>query len=214
MVVFDNSIFCLVLHPDARARSEVDSPKERVGFLLDSLKERKEAVILPAPAFAEFLILAGEDAPKYISKIRENCVFRIEPFDDRAAIEIAQIEIEARNKGNKRGSAEGEEWQKVKFDRQIVAIARVNNAKPIYSDDPDIVKHGKDCDVEVISLSSLPMPPSHQPKLPWEGNNERQTAEGSQASDASPPEVRRSDLGCAEDQARAEAGDRREEEEK
>lgn len=201
MVVFDNSIFCLVLHPDARARSSVDSPKERVAFLLDSLKEQKEAIILPAPAFAEFLILAGEDAPKYISIIRENSVFRIEPFDDRAAIEIAQIEIEARNKGKKRGSAEGEEWQKVKFDRQIVAIARVNNAKPIYSDDPDIIKHGKDCDVEVVSLSSLPMPPTHQPKLPWEGANERQAAEAPQAANTPSSEVRRSDIGRAEGQA-------------
>jgi predicted nucleic acid-binding protein len=204
MVVFDNSIFCLVLHPDARARSGVDSPRERVAFLLDSLREQKEAIILPAPAFAEFLILAGEDAPKYISKIRENSVFRIEPFDDRAAIETAQIEIEARKKGSKRGSADGEEWQKVKFDRQIVAIARVNNAKIIYSDDPDIAKHGKDCDVEVISLSSLPMPPSHQPKLPWETSNEQRAAEGPQATDAPSLEVRRSDLGRAEGQTGAE----------
>lgn len=205
MVVFDNSIFCLVLHPNARARSDVDSPKERVSFLLDSLREQKEAIILPAPAFAEFLILAGEDAPKYISKIRENSVFRIEPFDDRAAIEIAQIEIEARNKGKKRGSAQGEEWQKVKFDRQIVAIARVHNAKSVYSDDPDIVNHGKDCDIEVISLSSLPMPPSHQPRLPWEATNERQTTEEPETpSGALPSEIRGSNIGRSEDQAGAQ----------
>jgi hypothetical protein len=86
MVAFDNSIFCLALHPDARPRSTVDRAKERVDYLLERLAASNERVILPAPAFAEFLILAGVDAPKYLSVIRDNAIFRIEPFDERASL--------------------------------------------------------------------------------------------------------------------------------
>lgn len=165
MVVFDNSIFCLSLHPDAKPRSGVDRAKERVEFLIERLQEENERIILPAPAMAEFLVLAGKQGPEYIRRLREIAGLRIEPFDEKAAIELADIEIAARQSGNKRGKAKDSDWQKVKFDRQIVAIARVHGAKTIYSDDPDIQKHAKACRIEVISLADLPTRPAVQQVL-------------------------------------------------
>jgi hypothetical protein len=165
MVVFDNSIFCLVLHPDAKPRSQVGRVKDRIDYLMDTLKEQNERIILPAPAFAEFLVLAGSEAPQYVSVIRDNAIFRIEPCDERAAIELADMEISARSKGNKRGSATDSEWQKVKFDRQIVAIAKTHAATRIYSDDPHIANHGADCDIKVIDLAHLAVPPAVQQEL-------------------------------------------------
>jgi predicted nucleic acid-binding protein len=165
MVAFDTSIFCLALHPDARPRSSVDRAKERVQYLLQTLMEQDERIVIPTPALAEFLILAASDAPAYISRIRENSVFRIMPFDERAAIELADVELTARAKGNKRGSATGSEWQKVKFDRQIVAVAKANGATRIYSDDSDIASHGSDSGVVVLALKDLPTPPAVQEVL-------------------------------------------------
>lgn len=165
MVVFDNSIFCLVLHPAAKPRSQVDRVKDRIDYLMDTLKEQNERIILPTPAFAEFLILAGSEAPQYVAVIRDNAIFRIEPFDERAAIELADMEIVQREKGNKRGSAADSEWQKVKFDRQIVAIAKTHGASRIYSDDPHIANHGADCNIDVVDLASLPVPAAVQQDL-------------------------------------------------
>ena len=162
MVVFDNSIFCLTLHPDAKPRSSVDRVQDRIEHLLQTLRDNKEVAILPTPALSEFLVFAGKSAPEYLVKIRESSFLRIEPFDERAAIELADREISAREKGNKRGSANTSDWQKVKFDRQIVAVALVHKASTIYSDDPDIAAHGKDCGVSVLSLADLPLPPSKQ----------------------------------------------------
>ena len=76
--------------------------------------------------------------------------------------------------GSKRRSATDSEWQKVKFDRQIVAIAKAHGATAIYSDDPHIAKHGEDCEVRVISLADLPVPAAVQLALaPAESSNEQ-----------------------------------------
>jgi predicted nucleic acid-binding protein len=136
-----------------------------VDHLLATLAEQNERIVLPAPAFCEFLVFAAKDAPAYLAKIRDNPIFRIEPFDERAAIELADLELAIRAKGKKRGSAPGAPWQKVKVDRQIVAIARVHQVRCVYSDDPDIVGHGKDCRVRVVTLAELPLPPAVQEEL-------------------------------------------------
>jgi predicted nucleic acid-binding protein len=162
MVALDNSIFCLMLHPDAKPRTGVDRAKDRVLHLIETLRNNREFAIIPTPVLSEFLVFAGNDAPAYLVKIRENSAQRVEPFDERAAIELADLEITARGRGEKRGSATGAEWQKVKFDRQIVAIARVHGASVIYSDDPHIAAHGKDSGIRVLALADLDLPPAQQ----------------------------------------------------
>jgi hypothetical protein len=88
----------------------------------------------------------------------------VRPFDEMAAIELAAIEFAARGAGDKRGGASAT-WAKVKFDRQIVAIAKVNHARRIYSDDQDIVKFAQRAGLEVISTWQLPLPAAKQEKL-------------------------------------------------
>ena len=161
-----NSIFCLAIHPDAKPRAGVDRAKDRVEFLIKNLADAQEKIIIPMPAFAEFLVLAGAEGPKYLEIIKDNSIFRLEPFDERAAIELATAEIKARKAGNKRGSVVPfTEWQKVKFDRQITSIAKVHGVSVLYSDDPDIKSHGDDMEVKVVSLAELPLPPAVQQPL-------------------------------------------------
>ena len=56
-------------------------------------------------------------------------------------------------------------WSKVKFDRQIVAIARVEGAELIYSNDNDIKRLGASDGIEVIMLDALELPPATTPDL-------------------------------------------------
>ena len=62
----------------------------------------------------------------------------MEPFETRAAIEVALMTRNAKSGGDKKGGLDAP-WAKVKFDRQIVAIAKVVQASAIYTDDGDIV---------------------------------------------------------------------------
>jgi hypothetical protein len=76
--------------------------------------------------------------------------FRIEAFDTRAAIEVAAVSRQAMDKGNKKGATLEAPWQKIKIDRQIVAIAKVNGATTIYSNDSDVAAHAKLCGIAVL----------------------------------------------------------------
>jgi PIN domain len=201
MVAFDNSIFCIAVHPDAKSRSGVDRGRERVEYLLERLNKEDERIIIPTPAFSEFLVLGKNEGPLYLAKIRDMSIFRLEPFDDRAAIELADIEIAIRAKGDKRGSVPEADWQKVKFDRQIVAIAKAHGARCIYSDDPHIERHGEDCGLKVIPLSELPLPPAVQVLLDFK---EIKQLDESAQNQPEATDVRGSGGGHSEDQAPAE----------
>ncbi len=45
------------------------------------------------------------------------------------------------------------------FDRQILAIARVQNQSVVCSDDGDIARHARAFGLKAISIRELPLPP-------------------------------------------------------
>ena len=192
MVSFDNTVFCLALHPDAKPPAGVDRAKDRIEFLLEVLKESGDKIIISTPALAEFLVFAGNDGPLYMAAIRDNAIFRVLPFDEKAAIENAEVELAARAAGEKRGSDVGAEWQKVKVDRQIIAVAKVNGATCLYSDDPHMAKLGRDFAIAVQGIADLPVPSAVQEYLDLAPHDENQSV---------PVTIRGSNNGPAEDQA-------------
>jgi hypothetical protein len=57
-------------------------------------------------------------------------------------------------------------WSKIKFDRQIVAIARVHRASQIYTDDAQLIAFAGLCDIPCVRVADLPIPASAlQPDL-------------------------------------------------
>ena len=163
MVVIDATVLMLMLRPGTPVPNgpdgiPIDRPKERIEYLVQRLNNAKNKIIIPTPALAEALIRAGAAASQQIvDHLQRYSVFGIEPFDQRAAVEVAAMSREALVRGNKRGDSAAT-WAKVKYDRQIVAIAKVHGVITIYSDDGDIKKLGKRAKIEVISVADLPLP--------------------------------------------------------
>lgn len=162
ILVLDNCALTLMVNPEAKPPSdpetggELESVKERIEGLIASLSSA-DTLIVPTPVLAEVLVGAGEAAPELLAKIQTLARLRIVPFDARAAIETAMMENEARASGSKKGVSEAP-WQKVKFDRQIIAIARVGSADAIYSDDGNLIKFAKSLGMTVQSTWDLPVP--------------------------------------------------------
>lgn len=165
MVVIDATILFLLLRPGTPVPAgpdgvPIEKPKERIDLLVKDLEKVKTKIIIPAPALSEILVRAGAAATQQIIEyLQGNSVFRVEPFDTRAAIELAAMTRAALagKKGKRAGSAST--WAKLKYDQQIVAIAKVCGATIIYSDDKDIRSIAKTAKIKVIGLSELPLPP-------------------------------------------------------
>ncbi|MET4798207.1 hypothetical protein [Bradyrhizobium sp. LB11.1] len=164
MVVIDSTNLLLMLRPDTRVPGgangkPIDRAKERIDYLISRLSKARSKIIIPTPALGEALVRAGAAASQQIvDELQKYAVFSIEPFDTRAALEVAAMSRAALAKGNKKANSTAP-WQKVKFDRQIVAIAKVHGATEIYSDDGDIAALGVHAKIKVIGLADLPLPP-------------------------------------------------------
>jgi hypothetical protein len=166
MVAFDATILLPLFFPnvpvplDRMTGKPVDYFKERIEYLIATIEKDHTKILVPTPALSELLVYAGKDGPEHVRLIRQSPAFKVENFDERAAIEAASLTAEAfRKYGNKRGGIDAT-WAKIKFDRQIIAIAKVNGASAIYSDDPDVKAMSIDARVTVITLAELALPPS------------------------------------------------------
>jgi hypothetical protein len=172
MVAIDAGFLGLMLYPNAKApedpttKKPTEKAKERIEQLLEDLDAKRERIIIPSPALAEFLVLAGKDGPQYLAEIALQSSFYVQPFDQLAAIELAAIELLARGGSHKRSPLPiTTPWQKVKFDRQIIAISKLHRAHTIYSDDGDVRDLAEDVGIKGIPCWELPLPPSKTPLL-------------------------------------------------
>lgn len=171
MIAVDNTLLTLMLHPSAKPPQDpstglpVSDLRDRIDLLIETLDKNRDQIIIPTPVISEFLILAEKDGPKYLAEINRKGIFRIEAFDTRAAVELAAVELTIkRSKADKRDGAQGT-WAKVKFDRQIVTIAKVNRATKIYSDDEGVEKFAKRCGIPVVKTWEMPLPHVAQPSM-------------------------------------------------
>ena len=159
-VLFDTCTLLLALQPDAKPPLDPDTEqplehaKQRVEYLIKKLSKAKAKVIIPAPVLSEVLVHAGDAANDYILILQQS-PFRVAPFDTRAAIEcadaISKFGLKAKGKENTRA--------KIKFDRQIVAIAKVEQVETIYSDDQHIYTIAKQVGLKVVRSFELELDP-------------------------------------------------------
>lgn len=165
MPVFDATTLLLFLEPDAPApldpatNEPVTDAKVRIDHLIEALDKRRETIVIPTPALSEVLVHANEAGPEYLDILNTTRCFRIEPFDQRAAVELATMTREALREGDLRAGTQSTR-AKLKFDRQIIAIARTQNQTTIYSDDDDIATLAEPLGLEVIPVPALPVPPA------------------------------------------------------
>jgi hypothetical protein len=165
MVVFDASILMCTLNEKASA--SVDRAKERVDHLIDQLSKTNDKIIVPTPALSECLVHAGPAASDYLTILNKQACFRIANFDQRAAVETAVMIYQARQRGQKKGGNPEASKAKIKFDRQIVAIAKVEGATAVYSDDDDVCGYAREAGMQAFKLADLPLPPANpQGNLP------------------------------------------------
>jgi hypothetical protein len=180
MVVFDATMMLLFVHPDVNVPPDpntglpVENVEVRISGLIEELEKQKTKIIIPTPALSELLVRAGGAMQSLVSIIQKHSVFRIADFDTLAAIEAAVMTRQAIDSGNKRDGADEITWAKIKYDWQIIAIAKVHRATAIYSDDNHIYSHcNNDKSIEVIRLSDIPVPQKKIQNGEFDFNNQK-----------------------------------------
>ena len=133
--------------------------KERVEHLVAELQQSKATLIVPAPALAEILVYAGAAAPDWLATLTGVRCCRIAAFDTLAAIECADLARERMIHGPTSDVSK----RKAKFDEQIVAIALVERADEILTDD-DHIRKLAGTRLTVRGVADLPLPPQSQQK--------------------------------------------------
>jgi predicted nucleic acid-binding protein len=158
IVAFDATVLVFVLDDQAKPPLDKQTGEpvtrcaERVKLLIETLQRDGAKIIIPTPSIAEVLVKAQAAAPEWLRVLNSSKHFRVSPFDERAAVEFA-----ARQANRPRNGGDGPPRQKAKFDDQIVAIAAVEGAEILYSDDKDIRRLvGNRC--KVVGIAELPLP--------------------------------------------------------
>ena len=170
MAVLDATTLLHFLEPDARAATDpatgepLPDAKARVERLIHDLQQAGETILLPTPALSEILVHADEAGPDYLAILHNTARFRIVPFGERAAVELAAMTRKALADGDLRAGTTATR-AKLKFDRQIIAIARVEEETTIYSDDGDISRLVEGTELKVIQTCDLPLPDPSQSNL-------------------------------------------------
>jgi hypothetical protein len=164
-VAFDATILMPLFSPsvpgpnDPNTNKPLDFIRERIDALIDDLDHARTKIIIPTPALSELLVRAGAAGPDYLNRLHNYRAFKIESFDERAAVEAALQLDSALNEMTKKAAIEvANTWAKVKFDHQIVAIAKVNGVSIIYSDDRGVRTFAERAKITVVGLAQLPIP--------------------------------------------------------
>jgi hypothetical protein len=209
MIALDTTALSLLFIPESvvckmGTTVPVRFAKQRMEFLIESISKKGDKILIPTPALSEILVrVPPARIPELLAQLHGSAWFSIEPFDSASAVELGMRTAKAIATGDKKEGIQAD-WTKVKFDRQIITIAIVNQAEQIISNDPHLKALGDRWGYPVIGIEELPLPESliAPPLLAplqeeYEEHNEARV-------DTSPAVLRRRGNGFAPDQATSE----------
>lgn len=131
---------------------EIPDPMRRVEALIDMVETRGGSIIIPTPVLAEYLVgIDKKDHQTHLNLIQRKSCFEIASFDEIAAIECAQMpsikELKVMMKSDTAN--------KVKFDRQIISIAKSLNVDEIWTHDKGVFNRCKEMGMIAKSLADI-----------------------------------------------------------
>src|SRR6187402_1021827 len=131
----------------------------RISHLVDRLDKVKARLVIPTPAIAEYLVGADLAGVQAINALSAKAFVVIGSFDYKAAFELSVIDRGAKNAGDKRDGV-NVAWQKLKIDRQIVAIARAHGCDLIISEDQGVHANALRVGIVACTIADLELPDS------------------------------------------------------
>lgn len=157
-----------VLTPLDENDAQIPFAKERVQGLIAELEKASSKVIVGTPALSEVMVRTGVVAGQgYLKIMRTSKAFRVVPFDEKAAIEVAIMAGHMLAGADEADLLVGTK-AKIKYDRQIVAIAHTEGATTFFTDDGNQRRLAQRLGMIVRGISDCLVPTvAAQQDLPW-----------------------------------------------
>jgi hypothetical protein len=148
-----------------------EDDRTRLDHLIAMIERSRGQLIVPMPALAEFLVGADRAGLEYVNKLERRAWVDLAPFDRAAAFECAQLDRAAlggaalaAKKGQDAiaGKKDGvqAQWQKIKIDRQLVAIAKSRGANQFISADDGVRSNAQRVGIRAMTIPELELPDS------------------------------------------------------
>ena len=154
----DTSVLAWIIDPAANMPAPpvgvVGDVGARLQQLVAELDRDRAELAIPTPVLAEIFSAAGRDPAAILADLSGRSGVLVLPFSEREAIECGlllreMLPVEAR---------QGRPRQLVKFDAQIVAIAKTAGASMILTTDAGLAAAAKRAGIAAPSLWDFPMP--------------------------------------------------------
>lgn len=154
VVVVDANFLVALVSPKTTS-----DDKARIAFLLEQMEQAKSKLVIPMPALAEYLVGADLAGIETFNKLERKSSILVAPLDRAAAFECAQLDRAALGSGDKKDETIAP-WQKIKIDRQIVAIGKVHGAGMIISGDGGVRNNALRVGIRATRIDELELPES------------------------------------------------------
>lgn len=143
-----------------KCRSASIGDRERAHRFADRLKAIDSRIIIPTPAIAEYLVKASTTVIADMHALSMDQAVVIGPFDYGAALSLHILDRAARSFGDKKDGIEAP-WQKIKTDRQIVAIAHAQRCYLVVTGDQSVMTNALRagipcCPIDDLDLRAAP----------------------------------------------------------
>ena len=133
--------------------------RARIEHFIERVEKAKAKVVFPMVAIAEFLVGADLAGVEFLNTMDRKAHIHMADFNRAAAFELAQIDRAAIGSGDKKDESE-EPWQKIKTDRQIVAIGKAQGAQLVISNDKNVRNNALRVNIQAMKIQDLTLPES------------------------------------------------------
>lgn len=131
--------------------------RARIDNFIERAEKSKSKIVFPMPAIAEFLVRAELAGIEFLNRLDKKTFLVMADFNRAAAFELSRIDRAALNVGDKKDETDAP-WQKIKVDRQIIAIGKSLGATLVISDDSSVRNNALRVGMQGMTIQELELP--------------------------------------------------------
>ena len=167
-IAFDSSFLIAMAEPNvplgaASGSLAPEEARERFSRLLKELDKSRTQIVLPTPVLAEVLVRRSDQMARLLQAVQRSSRLLIAEFGPAAAAEAA--DMIRLHLPDRKGRLAHLSRHGVKFDLQILAIAKVQRCGTIYTTDSGLAELARRSKILPISMAQLPSADEPQKSL-------------------------------------------------